>query len=203
LSPAAINCDQADRFRRFAESVVKYEFNKLQQSDAQNIKPYLVCYKCNDESHGASGSKQIEEMKHLAGSKFIICPDLKSHNSCIVASAAKSQWFTEISLTKQENTVLLNEKVISKVSQHIGNDWEQLGLQLEFSRAQINQIIKDYPNSAMQRFRMLKEWIIKLGSDATMGKLVDAMKMCSSVDIDWNEIRNLIEENKGKPRLNL
>jgi hypothetical protein len=197
LGPAAVNCEQADGFRRFAESVVKYEFRKLKQADDQNIIPYSVCFKCNDESHGVSGSKKIEEMD-LDGNEYVICPDLKLHNSFTVA-AAKSQWFTDINLSKQEAHVLLTDKVMSKISQHIGKDWEQLGLQLGLSRAQIDHIIEEYPRSAKsRRFCMLELWRNVMGKSATMGNLVNAMKKCSSVHIDWNEMKNLTEDKKGK-----
>lgn len=193
LSEIKSQSEQGDSFRRFAESVIKHEFRKLKADDERKTMPFTVCFRCNHESHGMNGSINILSKTHLDEHKHIPCPDLEAHD--IYTETAKAEWYTDIPLPNTQMNYVLNDKMLGKLSQCIGSNWQLLGLELGLSQVQVDHIIEDNPYStSMKIFSMLKQWRLKMSSDATMEKLVIAMKLCPGVTIDWDEIRNLEDQ---------
>ncbi|XP_045173248.2 uncharacterized protein LOC123534863 [Mercenaria mercenaria] len=198
LRPSAIVCPkQADIFRRFSEAVVIHEFSKLERKNSGQTKPYKTKYRCNDERHNGSGSIKTIDVDKPHDKTKIPCPDLFSHE--IDLRKARSEWFQD----RSENIVVLNaelnDKILSKISRSIGNNWQTLGLELGVAEVQIEQITENHPNNtAMRIYHMLKSWCLQSTDSVNMNVLVRKMQECSNVSIQWDAVRNICDEIDSK-----
>lgn len=183
---------QADRFRRFAESVVKHEFRKLQEVDERNVTPYTVNFRCNHESHGIRGSLNIIRKKTVTEHNYVPCPDLETHFLNMERTAA--EWYSDSPWPNAVMNCVLNDLMLGKLSRCVGSNWQLLGLELGLTQVDIDHLTEDHPYStAMKIFNMLRMWTSKMDGSATVEKLIQAMKQCPSVTIDWDEVRNFEE----------
>ncbi|XP_060585558.1 uncharacterized protein LOC132741420 isoform X2 [Ruditapes philippinarum] len=183
----------ADKFRRFAESVVISEFSKLRHSSTIQGKPFHTCFRCNDECHGLNGSHEILQMETLKGKSIEPCLHMPvSHE--IHPKQALSEWFEDISTIGLLEDCQVNEKQLSKIAQTIGYNWELLGSELDLSNAEINQISMDNQTSSMKIFKMLLKWEARQQGNATVNRLIQAMKSTKSLTVEWDEVMNIIEE---------
>ncbi|XP_053407028.1 probable serine/threonine-protein kinase pats1 isoform X2 [Mercenaria mercenaria] len=182
----------ADSFRRFVESVISYEFRKLRTSIDDKRKPYSIHYRCNDASHDFQGSMKLEDFQHLKEKTHVPCPDLHTH--VIDAYEAKSEWFLESQIFEDLPKRILTDKDLGRFSQAIGKDWQILGPEIGLSRVIIEHITVDYPQStAMKIFKMLSIWRDRNEDTCTIGNLVMVLKKCKTITVDWDTVRNIIE----------
>lgn len=185
-----------DGFRRFAENVVSCEFAALKGSkEEKGI--YASYYRCNDGCHGMNGSKEIQEISYLStkSKSFIPCPDHMPHE--IDTRRAKSEWFQEDVISQAIPKKDISDREFSRIAQAIGFNWRFLGLELGLTDVQIDQIVEDNPHSvAMQIYKMLIKWRLLAPDEATMENFVTVLKQCANVNIDWDGIRNIIDEMK-------
>ncbi|XP_053376495.1 uncharacterized protein LOC123535278 [Mercenaria mercenaria] len=188
-----IESEQCDRFRRFAESVIKHEFRKLKSEKEVNTIPYVTTFRCNQESHGLWGSKAIIKLEQTETSKRVPCPDLGPH--AITTKEAMSEWYTDNRLPIEIPKASLSEKILSKVSQHVGHNWQTLGHELGITQVQIEHVIEENPNSTSRRiYAMLFKWFKQEADLATLDVLIGAMQRCPTVSVDWDKIRNIIDD---------
>ncbi|XP_045170816.1 uncharacterized protein LOC123533243 [Mercenaria mercenaria] len=188
-----VNSEQADGFRRFLKSVTAHEFQKLRSTEETNGKPYTVMFRCNHGSHGASGSENLISMDDMRRGNVVPCPDLMSHD--IDIEMAKEEWFQE----NKSITVIpynrLTDKLLSSLSQCIGENWQLLGLELGLTQVQLDHIFEDHPRSAVMRiYAMLQRWCQKDVDKATLTVLVGTLQRCTHVHVDWDKLRNVIDE---------
>lgn len=88
------------------------------------------------------------------------------------------------------------EKELASVSKHIGTDFYVLGLHLGLTSATIEQIRMAYSHSVQtQILKILLSWKNKDGSQATIGKLLHAVKTHSN-NVDIFEIERIFECDK-------
>lgn len=88
------------------------------------------------------------------------------------------------------------EKELASVSKHIGAEFYILGLQLGLTSASIEQIRMEYSHSTQtQILKILLYWKNKQGSQATIGKLLDALKAHSN-NVDIVEIERIFQCDK-------
>jgi hypothetical protein len=183
----------ADKFRRFAESVVISEFNKLRESSTFQDKPFQTCFRCNNESHGLNGSQEIFQLENLKGKSIEPCLDMPV-NHVIHTQQALSEWFEEISTIGLTEDCQLNEKQLSKIAQSIGYNWELLGSELDLNMGEIDHISMDNNTSRMRIFKMLLKWKAKQQENATVNTLLQAMKSTKSLTVEWDEVMNIVEQ---------
>ncbi|XP_060603251.1 uncharacterized protein LOC132756249, partial [Ruditapes philippinarum] len=188
-----VNNITADKFRRFAESVVISEFNKLRDSSTLQGKPFQTCFSCNNESHGLNGSQEILHLENLKGKSIEPCLDMPLNHE-IHAQQALSEWFEEISTIGLTDDCQFNEKQLSKIAQSIGSNWELLGSELGLSIAEINQISMDHDTCSVRIYKMLLKWKDKQQENATVNTLLQAMKSTKSLIIEWDEVMNIVEQ---------
>lgn len=85
------------------------------------------------------------------------------------------------------------EKELASVSEHIGRDFYVLGLHLGLTSATIDQIQMTYNNCARtQILKILLSWKNKHGSQATIEKLLQAVKTHSN-NVDIFKIERIFE----------
>ncbi|XP_045171411.2 uncharacterized protein LOC123533695 [Mercenaria mercenaria] len=188
-----VKSEQADRFRRFLESVTTHEFQKLRSTEETNDKPYTIMFRCNNDSHGASGSENLISIDDMRRGNVVPCPDLIPHDIDIVT--AKEEWFQENqNITVIPNNQLTN-KLLSRLSQCIGENWQLLGLELGLTQVQIDHIVEDHPRSAFMRiYAMLQKRFQENVDKATLKTLVETLQRCTLVHVDWDRLRNVVDE---------
>ncbi|XP_053375133.1 uncharacterized protein LOC123533563 isoform X2 [Mercenaria mercenaria] len=198
-----VNAEVTDGFRRFVVSTVEHEFSKLRDAFEESKKPYLSKLRCNHPSHGFSGSVNLMEISQMENRKLLPCPDLMSHE--IFTEMAMSEWFEDTECLKLTPKYELSDKHLSKMSRAIGDNWKLLGLELGLTEVDIQHIVDDNPQFVIMRiYKMLKEWSqkeLEKGSTATIDVLLEAMKSCREVSIDWDIIRNVIDELENSSKV--
>ncbi|XP_045195448.2 uncharacterized protein LOC123550972 isoform X2 [Mercenaria mercenaria] len=80
------------------------------------------------------------------------------------------------------------ERDLVTFAEAIGGNFRFLGLDLGLSDAKLDQISLDNPTTVMKTYSMLREWSGKNPLKATVSSLIQTMKSCRSVKIDWNQI---------------
>ena len=192
--PFSIDSQITDRFRRFAESVVRDEFRKLRQSEITQGDPFQIYLRCNNESHGHNGSRERFSLEKLKGNDVISCPDMTEPHS-INSQQALSEWFNELSNIELRKDCQLNQKQLSKISRAIGNNWRLLGIGLGLNQAQLDRIDMDNERSIMRIYNMLSLWLDENNENATLNTLIQAMESRQEdVTIVWDEVRNIVDE---------
>ncbi|XP_060587848.1 uncharacterized protein LOC132743332 [Ruditapes philippinarum] len=187
-----VNRRTADTFRRFAESVVISDFNKLRHLSTIQEKPFQTCFRCNDENHGLNGGQENFHLETLKGESIVPCLDMPNHE--ILTKQALSEWYEEISRIQLHEDSQVNEKQLSRISKSIGLNWELLGYELGLSNANIDRISMDNQTSIMKIYKVLLEWKIQQNANATVNALLKAMKSIQTLTVDWDEVLNVVEE---------
>ncbi|XP_045171623.1 uncharacterized protein LOC123533811 [Mercenaria mercenaria] len=188
-----VNSEQADSFRRFLESVTVHEFQKLRSTEETSDKPYTIMFRCNHDSHGSSGSENLISLDDMRRGNVVPCPDLMPHD--IDMEMAKEEWFQENKKMTVIPDIQLTDKLLSRLSQCIGENWQLLGLELGLTQVQIDHIIEDHPRSAVMRiYAMLQRWCQEDVDKATLSVLVQTLQRYTHVHVDWDKLRNLIDE---------
>lgn len=188
-----VNPAVADKFRRYCEAVVAHEFRFLRSTADISIKPYKRAFRCNHESHGVCGSKLTESISTLEAASKVPCPDLMKHE--VRSEMALDEWFLKSEVEKCKETNTLSEKDLGKIAQAIGQNWQLLALELGLTNVQIDQVTANNDNMVMKIFGMLKTWKSQCPSAANMNTLMQAIKDTKSLTVDWDEIRNICDEN--------
>ncbi|XP_053400307.1 uncharacterized protein LOC123557942 isoform X2 [Mercenaria mercenaria] len=194
LQVLGIGCSAylGDSFRRFMEAIVNHEFRKFNTSEQHQ--PYRLSYRCNHKSHGIDGSELVE-LSLVRGKHNVPCPNLENHT--IPIAEAKSEWFLEDKIRMNDiPNRIPSEKQLSKFSRSVGENWEILGIELGLSKVAIDLLNEDNQTAVMKRFEMLMEWRKQQADRATIDVLVEAVKKTPQVRIDWDIIRNIIDEMK-------
>jgi hypothetical protein len=182
-----------DSFRRFVENVILREFVALQVSDEQKRTMYTSYYRCNHACHSLNGSKHLQNISHLTKNTICPCPDSLAHE--IDTSTARSEWFQEDKISGCNSNKVLTDKELSRIEQAIGMHWQFLGLQLGLTSVQIDHITEDNAHSvAMRIYKMLLQWKSRDTFNASMNNFVKALQTCSNVNVEWDEIRNIVDD---------
>jgi hypothetical protein len=188
-----VNNITADKFRRFAESVVTSEFSKLRDSSTLQGKPFQTCFSCNDERHGLIGGQTTFPFETIDGKSIEPCLDMPANHD-IHAQQALSEWFKDISTIGLSEDCQLDKKELSEIAQLIGYNWELLGTKLGLSNAEINQISMDNQTSSMRIYTMLLKWEAKQQENATVNTLMKALQSTKSLTVEWDEVMNIVEQ---------
>ncbi|XP_045173795.2 uncharacterized protein LOC123535269 [Mercenaria mercenaria] len=188
-----VNDEQADSFRRFLESVIVHEFQKLLSTEATKNYPYTIMFRCNHDSHGANGSEHLISMDDMRSGKVVPCPDLMTHE--INVEMANKEWFQDNKKIAAIPDNQLTDKLLSSISQCFGEHWQLLGLELGLTQVQIDHIIEDHPRSAVMRiYTMLQKWCSKNASKASLKCLIETVYLCPHVHVDWDKLRKVIDK---------
>ena len=186
-----VNSIQSDLFRRFSEAVIVCEFGKLR--DKKDVtRPYKLEFRCNHASHRGNGSDNSDSITSLDNTKIVPCPDLQAHD--LNAFDAKAEWFADFGNIDNVPKLRMNDKLISKISNCIGENWQILGHELDLNHVQIEHISEDHPNNTLMKiYHMLKKWSHKMSKKATLDILVQAMRNCPTLSVQWDGIKNIID----------
>ncbi|XP_053375689.1 uncharacterized protein LOC123535374 isoform X2 [Mercenaria mercenaria] len=188
-----VNSEEADSFRRFLESVTAHEFQKLRSTEETSDKPYTIMFRCNHDSHDATGSENLISMDDMRRGKVVPCPDLMPHD--IDMEMAKEEWFQDNKKMTAIPDSQLTGKLLSSLSQCIGENWQLLGLELGLTQVKIDHIFEDHPRSAVMRiYAMLQKWCQEDVDKATLPVLIETLQRCTHVHVDWDNLRNVIDE---------
>ncbi|XP_053375664.1 uncharacterized protein LOC128547327 [Mercenaria mercenaria] len=184
---------QGDSFRRFSEVVISNEFQRLRTTEETHTKPYNIRFRCNHEQHGVDGSENLIAVEDMEVETVVPCPDLMTHD--IVVENAKREWFQDNKKITALPDNQLTDKLLSSLSQCIGENWQLLGLELGLTQVQIDHILEDHPRSAVMRiYIMLQNWFLEDTDKATLQVLIETIERCPHVNIDWDKLRNIIDE---------
>ncbi|XP_060564052.1 uncharacterized protein LOC132723369 [Ruditapes philippinarum] len=182
---------QGDEFRRLAESV----FNQSQRRRGiDNVsKTFTVMCRCNHASHGKEKSK-LMNMSDLKTRSEVPCEDYENHTFKV--QEAVSEWFLPERIESYDIPVIeLSEKVLSRLSQLAFSDnWELLGVELGVQATKIDHLKEDYRTTPMKIFEMFRIWSRKSGDQATFQTLLKACKQVPSLKVNWDEIRNIMDD---------
>ncbi|XP_053385806.1 uncharacterized protein LOC123538183 [Mercenaria mercenaria] len=197
--PYNVNKMLPDAFRRFVEAVIVYEFRKYQGAEKHNEMPYKRGFSCNHEIHNVGYNQTVVTCKQL-DNPIVPCPEAESHN--IDAVVAKAEWFQGDEMPKFISKEILSDKSLSKLSQVIGQNWNLLGPQLGLTKVQIDHIIEENPRSpSMNIYTMLLKWRDQSPDKASLDELVNILQRCTSITVNWDEMRNIAEELKEHEQL--
>ncbi|XP_060601415.1 uncharacterized protein LOC132754745 [Ruditapes philippinarum] len=202
LCNSGINAAIVDLIRRFVVSNVMNEFKKHRQASTKQRTPFKICFKCNHESHCLDGSQQTLSLGELKGTVVEPCPDMVSGHT-INTRKAYYEWFPDDLNIGLKTDYVLKERDLSKLSTTVGENWEKLGIELGLRTVQLQHITSDYPRTGMRIFKMLLEWTDQRPGDATLNTLIQAMKSAKDVYVEWDEVRNIVEEIASKNNIRL
>ncbi|XP_045195191.2 uncharacterized protein LOC123550849 [Mercenaria mercenaria] len=188
-----IDCVIADQFRRYCEAVVVHEFGLLRNNSENVKKPFRQAFRCNHETHGMNGSEVVENISVLKGTEVIPCPDLMKHEIC--SEKAVFEWFLKDQVTASHQNKELSEKELSKVAQAVGKNWQLLGIELGLTQVQVDQVSANNDTMVRKIYDMLKTWKSQNRGHSTMSMLVQALKNIESLTVNWDEIRNICDNN--------
>ncbi|XP_053399648.1 uncharacterized protein LOC123544548 [Mercenaria mercenaria] len=197
---SAIDSSKADSFRRYSESVIRHEFRSVCRISDVEFVPYTSAYRCNHISHGLDGSLEIKPLRDLEDGRTVMpCPDSCPHE--INVNIARLEWFPdEIEVTALPDTQL-TEKQISRIAQAIGENWKLLGIELGVPSVKMDHIAEECQGSSTAIYKMLKIWSDKEAEMATLQKLINVLKKCKKVNIDWDAIKNIIDDTTRHVRI--
>ncbi|XP_053389218.1 uncharacterized protein LOC123533163, partial [Mercenaria mercenaria] len=197
LCKTTIGSQVPDGFRRFIEAIVTHEFRKLKSQMGDNGKPFSQKYRCNHKIHDLHGSHQTSDICLLQEKNFVFCPDNYTHKE-VSGSEAKAEWFQDESIAIVYPKKNLTEKHLSQLAQAaIGKGWQLLGTELGIKQVEINHIMEENSQVAMMIFQMLLKWKANSEENATLDVLVESIKKCPSVTVEWDELRNIKDEQSG------
>ncbi|XP_053396160.1 uncharacterized protein LOC123550850 isoform X2 [Mercenaria mercenaria] len=188
-----IDCVIADQFRRYCEAIVVHEFGLLRNKSENVKKPFRQAFRCNHETHGINGSEAVENISVLEGTEVIPCPDLIKHEIC--SEKAVCEWFMKDQVTASHQNKELSEKELSKVAQAVGRNWQLLGIELGLTQVQVDQVSANNDTMVRKIYDMLKTWKSQNRGHSTMSMLVQALKNIESLTVNWDEIRNICDNN--------
>ncbi|XP_053375341.1 uncharacterized protein LOC128547256 [Mercenaria mercenaria] len=197
LCKTTIGSQVPDGFRRFIEAIVTHEFRKLKSQMGDNAKPFSQKYRCNHKIHDLHGSHEIMDICLLQEKISVFCPDNYTHKEAS-GSEAKAEWFQDESIAIVYPKKNLTEKHLSQLAQAaIGKGWQLLGTELGINQVEIDHITEENSQVAMMIFQMLLKWKANSEDNATLDVLVDSVKKCPSVTVEWDELRNIKDEHTG------
>jgi hypothetical protein len=202
LCNSGINAAIVDLFRRFVVSNVMNEFRKHRQTSTMPRTPFEICFKCNHESHCLDGSQQTVSLEDLKRTTVEPCPDMVSGHT-INTQKAYYEWFPGDMTIGLKTDFVLRERDLSKLSRTVGENWEKLGIELGLRNVQLERIKLDYPRTDMRIFKILLEWTDQRPGDATLNTLIQSMKSATDVSIDWDEVKNIVEDIASKNNIKL
>jgi hypothetical protein len=188
----SINKFIVDEFRRYAESVVMYEFRKHEGVLEQNVLPFNRGYSCNHESHRPNGGTVIKNIGRDISIECSTCPDLESHE--IETTSALEEWFQGKGSFPNVPPGCPSPSTFQKFSQNIGTDWELLGHALKIPRVKLEHIRDENGSNVKQIFKMLLEWRDMNDDDVSLQVLITELQKLPEVTVNWDGIRNIVDE---------
>ncbi|XP_053387278.1 uncharacterized protein LOC128551032 [Mercenaria mercenaria] len=193
-APNKVEKKVCDRFRRYIESMISYDI-KRPHGDL-NTKPYGYYFTCNHREHGGYGSKEVVNQEDMESLISVSCPDYLDHS--VATCSAREEWFLNETTAKDQTIPdrRVTDKDLKRLSESIGKNWMLLGVELGFSMDEIERLEIDYAVSgvATSIFYMLFEWSERNSHTATFNVLIKAMKECEQLSVNWDKIRNIIDE---------
>lgn len=85
-----------------------------------------------------------------------------------------------------DNTSSLTAEHLNPVRENLGKHWKNCARKLGFTESQIDEIDHDYERDGLKEkvYQMLQKWLMREGSKgATVGKLAQALHLCSRIDL--------------------
>ncbi|XP_053387326.1 uncharacterized protein LOC123542028 [Mercenaria mercenaria] len=192
--PNEVEMTACDRFRRYIESVISYELKRFHWD--LNTKPYEYYFTCNHKEHGGYGSKEVLSQEDMESLVPVGCPDYLDHS--VAADLARAEWFLNETIVKDQIIPdrRVTDKDLTRIAESLGKNWMLLGVNLGFSVDEIERMEIDYATSgvATSIFYMLFEWSERNSDTATFNVLIKAMKECEQLSVNWDKIRNIVDE---------
>ncbi|XP_045175393.2 uncharacterized protein LOC123536342 [Mercenaria mercenaria] len=196
--PHRISVDENDLFRRFVEMVISQELKKFRGScfDKQDQSLYTISVRCYHKHHNLSGSKNVQDLETLkqCNKRRTGCPDNQSHS--LKVTKILNEWYKTGLDIRSVPKRTLNKIELSTLSMAFEENWQQLGFQLGFDKAEIEVIdMKRRLTTSMKIFEMLTCWMNREVENATLDVLVRAINRCKRVlKIDKDVLRNLVDD---------
>ncbi|XP_060580261.1 uncharacterized protein LOC132737045 [Ruditapes philippinarum] len=191
--PANVESVVCDRFRRFVETVVLNEFRR--HNCSRNDNPFTYYLKCNHAVHKCQGSKNVHYgLENIKKKYRVCCPDNSNH--AIITKSALAEWFQDGTIINNEKGLQkkVTEKYLTKVAQTIGQNWELLGPMLGVSKVDVERIKMDHKHCTETAiFYMLHKWNMQCPDQNTMGDLINTMKECEALSVDWDKVNNILD----------
>jgi hypothetical protein len=113
------------------------------------------------------------------------------------------EWFPDDLNIGLKTDYVLKERDLSRLSTTVGENWEKLGIELGLRTVQLEQLTLDYQTTEMRIFKMLLKWADQMPGDAILNTLIQAMKSAKEVSVDWDEVKNIVEEIASKYSIGL
>ena len=196
--PHRVSFNDCDLFRRFIEMVMGQEFRKFRDDcPVQEVRGiYTKSVRCFHKNHGSIGSKNTIDLESLTESnrRRTGCPDNENHY--LRGNKIVKEWYKAGIDTRVIPPRELSRAELSSISMLIEDNWQHLGIQLGFHKAEIEQIDMS-PNltTSMKVFEVLSRWNNREIENATLDVLVKAINKCKKVlKYDKDMLRNLIDE---------
>lgn len=188
--PDRIVCD---RFRRYVEMVIRYEFRK--QQSKQNRMPYRHYIKCNNTDHNGIGSRKSHYIDDIINQVKVCCPDNKSHP--IVVSQAISEWFRESKISATESDAIRRatreDRLIFRIAQEYGMHWKCFGNAIGLSADELKPIDSGEKTFTVCIFQMFKVWIKKFPDWSSYDKTSQKELPFYEDNLIWDKIFNCFD----------
>lgn len=83
------------------------------------------------------------------------------------------------------------QKDLLTFAQAIGENFRYFGLALGVGDVSLDQLSMENPTVVMKTFKMLKKWCDENPLESSLSKLIQTLKTCSCVRVDWGQIGKL------------
>ena len=167
----------SDHYRRFVEMVLK---DSLEKFNVKSDQKYALCVKCDQSLHVKSKRVSFTPNSHMIDIKLIM-----------------QQWFpnTLKTISAYRRSKKVTQRELSKLPNAIGCNWELLGISLGVAKTEIDKIKMESPYStAVQMYHAFNIWFVREGENATWDVLLREMADHYRVTIDWDIVRNILED---------
>ncbi|XP_045177469.2 uncharacterized protein LOC123537756 [Mercenaria mercenaria] len=193
-----------DKLRRFVTLQLEMELCRYQQNT-----PFSVCIECEEPERTTN---ELIDCKELLKQEKMPCY-AHSRSHVISADVILQTWYPDyvdlpqgqvtqhswidslpVVIRKREVTA----KDLSRISQCVGFNWEFIAIELGLAQADIDQSKMDYKDrTAMQIYQTLLKWKTGEGSRANIETLVKAIQANTTVEANWEVIKNVVDKIYG------
>ena len=86
----------------------------------------------------------------------------------------------------------LTERDLSKLAQHLGNDWPMVAYDMGLATTDVEHAKMDQHTTTMQIYACLNLWRIRKFETATLDEFIRILADCNQcTTVNWKEIRNV------------
>ncbi|KAH3826832.1 uncharacterized protein LOC127881359 isoform X2 [Dreissena polymorpha] len=196
-----------DKLRRFLSSQLESELCRYRHNTSFTL--HVECFRPDHTPSVLINCKELlkegrlpcyaHEETHTVHANILLQSWYPDYMELPKGQGAHKSWIDSVPQVIRKREVTLKD--LSKIAQSLGFNWEFVMIELGVSQATIDQCKMDHRDQvAMQIYHCLLRWKNSEGYKANIETLVKAIQANSTVEADWEAIKNVADmftENGG------